>query len=398
MAKSVENEIVEVLSKRLGGDWSVDLWKFGGSLRKKMLCKECGKTVDADESQICYECTPKTICSVCSQEFLTVFDKDQKRCWDCRPRMVLCCRCCSYVEESALNADRICSDCAEACDICEDATPAAQQFTCPCPAGLGPSKSLCQLCKPQEIFWLQCRACYFLIRPGAPEDFINYEICSLCSQQQEIHLPNRHLKCRRNMARKSKPKPTRNFKMAPALIRGFGRFTDFTDRGVMQNNLVSLIQMASKQPDALGDADPFDETMDAVICGIVEDPSCVQPELLLELLQKHHNHPARMRRIIRFIPSVLIFAQKGGTCYAHAIARVAKETMERIVGRAPPPPKQHELVDEMVSHFGKNGAVTRDVVDWICKRHRLIWQELNIDCALDQLNLGRSVVFTYRFR
>ena len=82
--------------------------------------------------------------------------------------------------------------------------------------------------------------------------------------------------------------------------------------------------------------------------------------------------------------------QKGGTCYAHAIAHAVRETENRIIGRYPP--SHNDLVKEITNKYGYNGADTYQVLQWQCNKRQLGCKQVTRQQALNAIKKGRVIV------
>ena len=69
-----------------------------------------------------------------------------------------------------------------------------------------------------------------------------------------------------------------------------------------------------------------------------------------------------------------VHKQSGGTCYAHAIAGAIVANQLRCFGWKAI--THDELVSSMVQQFGKDGAHTSKVLQWLCPEHPPIkWRD-----------------------
>ena len=96
-------------------------------------------------------------------------------------------------------------------------------------------------------------------------------------------------------------------------------------------------------------------------------------------------------------------SQKGGTCYAHAIASALSQTIARVFGRVP---RDHdEIVASIIEKFGSYGIESdtesyKRVLDYECEKEgiKLGFEELKLDPkkngqdAIDSLAKNLSVL------
>ena len=87
--------------------------------------------------------------------------------------------------------------------------------------------------------------------------------------------------------------------------------------------------------------------------------------------------------------------QRTGVCYAHACATAIMETEKRILGRTPS--KHSQLVSQIVTKFGGNGASVREVLKWLCPTkylgYRKVFYTTKARIALDK---GRVLILSFR--
>ncbi len=90
--------------------------------------------------------------------------------------------------------------------------------------------------------------------------------------------------------------------------------------------------------------------------------------------------------------------QVGGTCYAHAVATVFHLAMHRIVGRDGGRPEFKQIKDRLIAEYGKDGAVTQNVLAKIGPEYRLHFKEVDEISARQALNHRRPLVATFFLR
>ena len=69
--------------------------------------------------------------------------------------------------------------------------------------------------------------------------------------------------------------------------------------------------------------------------------------------------------------------QRGGTCYANAIATVFHLAMNQIVGREGGVPMFSQILERIVSEYGECGANTEEVLDKVSREYRLYYQRVS---------------------
>lgn len=87
--------------------------------------------------------------------------------------------------------------------------------------------------------------------------------------------------------------------------------------------------------------------------------------------------------------------QVGGTCYANAIAAVFDLAMRRIEGREGGYPDFYDIRRSIISEYGKHGANTEEVLEKVCRRYRLHFQQVDETGARQALNKRRPVIATF---
>ena len=94
--------------------------------------------------------------------------------------------------------------------------------------------------------------------------------------------------------------------------------------------------------------------------------------------------------------------QKGGTCYAHAVATALHLATKRIVGYEAPPELRDlsfkSLRDTLIGEYGDVGATTKNVLDKYCGMLRFRAREVGEEEARDALNAQRQVVCRWKWR
>ena len=96
-------------------------------------------------------------------------------------------------------------------------------------------------------------------------------------------------------------------------------------------------------------------------------------------------------QILGFVPK----KQKGGTCYAHAVAAVLHLAMCRIKGREGGTPKFEVVRDQLVKEYGVAGANTEQVLSKWAREYRLQYKKVDEVEALQAINARRPVVATF---
>lgn len=84
--------------------------------------------------------------------------------------------------------------------------------------------------------------------------------------------------------------------------------------------------------------------------------------------------------------------QKGGTCYANAIAAVFHLAMHRIVGREGGIPDFYQIRDRLIHEYGVAGANTERVLAKVCPEYRLQYKKVDETGARQAINKRRPVV------
>jgi hypothetical protein len=84
--------------------------------------------------------------------------------------------------------------------------------------------------------------------------------------------------------------------------------------------------------------------------------------------------------------------QKGGTCYAHAVASVFHLAMRRIEGREKGVPGFTNICQKLINEYGRNGAVTEDVLNIWAPKYRLHYMKVDEFGARQAINRRRPVV------
>ena len=87
--------------------------------------------------------------------------------------------------------------------------------------------------------------------------------------------------------------------------------------------------------------------------------------------------------------------QRGGTCYAHAVAAVLHLAMRRIVGRECGVPDFLEICQKLIGAYGEKGAVTSDVLNIWAPKYRLHHRKVDETGARQAINHRRPVVATF---
>lgn len=84
--------------------------------------------------------------------------------------------------------------------------------------------------------------------------------------------------------------------------------------------------------------------------------------------------------------------QKGGTCYANAIATVIHLAMHHIVGREGGIPKFSDIRQRITDEFGVESGITEEVLEMVCPKYRLHFQEISEEEARQAINERRPVL------
>ena len=84
--------------------------------------------------------------------------------------------------------------------------------------------------------------------------------------------------------------------------------------------------------------------------------------------------------------------QKGGTCYANAVAAVIHLAMHRIVGREGGVPKFSDIRKCITDEFGVESAITEEVLEKACPKYRLHFQEVGEEVARQAINERRPIL------
>ena len=84
--------------------------------------------------------------------------------------------------------------------------------------------------------------------------------------------------------------------------------------------------------------------------------------------------------------------QDEATCYANASAAVLHLAMQRIIWRDDVPPDFFKLREELIKKFGKDGAVTIEVLEEICPKYDLQCQKVDAIGAMKAISAKRPVV------
>ena len=93
------------------------------------------------------------------------------------------------------------------------------------------------------------------------------------------------------------------------------------------------------------------------------------------------------------INSFIPVRQHGGTCYAHAIATVIHMSLSRIYGRIPP--SFEEIKNNLINIYGKDGAITKNVLTNELPKYKLHFKEVNELEAKEAILKGRPCIFTF---
>ncbi|CAF4555109.1 unnamed protein product, partial [Rotaria sp. Silwood2] len=88
--------------------------------------------------------------------------------------------------------------------------------------------------------------------------------------------------------------------------------------------------------------------------------------------------------------------QRGGTCYAYAVAAVFHLAMRRIEGRENGVPDFSDICQKLINEYGKEGAVTKNVLNIWAPKYRLHYKEVDELGARQAVNQRRPVVATFR--
>ena len=88
-------------------------------------------------------------------------------------------------------------------------------------------------------------------------------------------------------------------------------------------------------------------------------------------------------------------SQKGGTCYAHAVATVFHLAMRRIYGRENGVPDFADICQKLIDEYGKEGAVTENVLRIWAPKYRLQYEKVDELGARQAINRRRPVVATF---
>ena len=88
--------------------------------------------------------------------------------------------------------------------------------------------------------------------------------------------------------------------------------------------------------------------------------------------------------------------QKGGTCYAHAVATVFHLAMRRIEGRENGVPDFADICQKLIDEYGKQGAVTETVLNIWAPKYRLRYKKVDELGARQAINRRRPAVATFR--
>ena len=87
--------------------------------------------------------------------------------------------------------------------------------------------------------------------------------------------------------------------------------------------------------------------------------------------------------------------QRGGTCYAHAVAAVFHLAMQRIEGRENGVPEFEDICQDMIGAYGIYGAVIEKVLMERTPGYRLHYKGVNEDGARQAINHRRPVVAAF---
>jgi hypothetical protein len=89
-------------------------------------------------------------------------------------------------------------------------------------------------------------------------------------------------------------------------------------------------------------------------------------------------------------------SQKGGTCYAHAVATVFHLAMRRIEGYENGVPDFADICQKLIKEYGLKGAVTETVLNKWAPKYRLHYKKVDELGARQAINRRRPVVATFR--
>ena len=87
--------------------------------------------------------------------------------------------------------------------------------------------------------------------------------------------------------------------------------------------------------------------------------------------------------------------QKGGTCYANASAAVLDLSMRRILGREGGYPDFYKLREEVINHFGTEGANPLHVLQEMCPKYRLHCERVDLTGAMKAITAKRPVMTAF---
>ena len=87
--------------------------------------------------------------------------------------------------------------------------------------------------------------------------------------------------------------------------------------------------------------------------------------------------------------------QKGGTCYANAIATVFHLAMRRIVSREGGTPDFYEIRKCLIDAYGVEGAYTEEVLEKVCPKYRLHFRKVDEIKARQAIHERRPVIAKY---